>query len=95
MRERLPLSRGTVTESAGPDHSPLDALVLLDSPALPGVSVHAQPVGLLHLSLGGVPHDEVVCISDGRSPDELGDLAHPTANEPLRETVRRAHSSYQ
>jgi inorganic pyrophosphatase len=86
------LGRGVLADALDQDYAQLGALVLMPEPALPGANVSARPIGVLHLAIDGVEHDEVVCARPGDPADRiLGDLSTPRTNEPLCEAVRRLH----
>jgi hypothetical protein len=89
------LGEGPIGDTLSPDGHALDALVLMTEPAVPGHTVNAQPVALLHLEIDGLAHDEVVCVCHGDDATPLGDLAHPALNEPLCEAVHRLHANHR
>lgn len=88
---RVALLHGVIVQTLGPGTLPLGAVVLADEQVAPGAGVHVQAVGVLHLRLGGVLHDEVVCIGDGCSVEGLADITRLLNGEALRDAVRRAH----
>lgn len=45
-----PVDYGFIDDTLGKDHDPLDALVLLDEPAFPGVYVSARAVGVFKMT---------------------------------------------
>jgi inorganic pyrophosphatase len=45
-----PADYGFIEDSLGEDGDPLDALVLLPEPVLPGVIITARPVGMLQMA---------------------------------------------
>jgi hypothetical protein len=63
-------------------------------PALPGITVTALPIGLLHLRLDGAEHPVVLAVMPGEDPGPLGDYVHPALNEPLCEAIHRLHSGH-
>lgn len=89
------LGRGVLSDALDQSDCQLGALVLMAEPALSGVSVCARPIGVLHLAIDGVEHDEVVCACPGDPADRIvGDLSMAWVNEPLCEAVRRLHPGH-
>lgn len=86
------LGRGVLSDALDQDDAHLGVLVLMAEPALPGVEVRVQPVGVLRVAIDGAAHEEIVCARPGDPADRvIGDLAQAWGNEPLCETVRRLH----
>lgn len=72
-----PADYGFVDDTLADDGDPLDALVLLESPAFPGCFVKARPVGLFRMrdEMGG--DDKVLCVPAGDPRMEaITDLEH-------------------
>jgi inorganic pyrophosphatase len=86
------LGHGRVPDTLDQDAAPLDALVLMREPALADTDLHPHPVGVLHLGIDGVTHDEVLCAC-GEVPAEeiLGDIRACASNEALGQAVGRLH----
>ncbi|MEU6284403.1 inorganic diphosphatase [Streptomyces sp. NPDC047028] len=57
-----PVGAGWVTDSLTEEGRPAAALLLMEEPALPGQSVRARPVALVHAEVDGQPRVEVVCV---------------------------------
>ncbi|ORW01331.1 inorganic diphosphatase [Mycobacterium kyorinense] len=57
-----PADYGFIDDTLGEDGDPLDALVLLPQPVLPGVIVTARPVGMLHMTDEAGGDDKVLCV---------------------------------
>jgi len=71
--EGWPVGRGEVDGTLGGDGLPVDALVLMREPAVPG-EVRAWPVAVLHLDEQGRAGEEVVCVAEDLSFADLADL---------------------
>ena len=74
-----PVGHGRIVDTLDDGH-PLDALVLMPEPALPGVGVPAQPLAVLHLA---APRPEPVtpvllCVAEDPRVVDLGDDEDPT-----------------
>ncbi|GAA3895812.1 inorganic diphosphatase [Streptomyces sp. NPDC003328] len=67
-----PVGHGSVVNTLGDDGRPLEALVLMCEPALPGDALQARPVATLHLSTPGRAVNEVLCVAEAPC---FGDLA--------------------
>ncbi|MFE0546038.1 inorganic diphosphatase [Streptomyces sp. NPDC058891] len=67
-----PVGHGSVVNTLGDDGRPLEALVLMCEPALPGDALQAWPVATLHLSTPGRAVNEVLCVAEAPC---FGDLA--------------------
>lgn len=59
-----PVGKGEVADTLGDDGRPVEALVLMREPAVPGMDVRAWPVGVLHLTARGRVVDEVLCVAE-------------------------------
>ncbi|TFV29702.1 hypothetical protein E4K10_49390 [Streptomyces sp. T1317-0309] len=70
--QRAGLGHGSVVNTLGDDGRPLEALVLMCEPALPGDALQARPVATLHLSTPGRAVNEVLCVAEAPC---FGDLA--------------------
>jgi inorganic pyrophosphatase len=58
----FPVSYGLVADTKGQDGDPLDALVFLSQPVIPGVVVKCQVIGLLEMEdEAGIDH-KIVCV---------------------------------
>lgn len=83
---------GAVDETVGIDARAVRALVLIEDEAGAGRTVQAQPVALVHLTVGAESVDEVVCVEEGTSPAEIVRLADaPDGQALLRDAILRAH----
>ncbi|MFE2373832.1 inorganic diphosphatase [Streptomyces sp. NPDC059398] len=69
------VGEGWLEGSLDEDGEPADALVLLDEPALPGLTVPARPIALAHLTVDGTPNDTLLCVAaDQARFDEITDI---------------------
>ncbi|MEL5956454.1 inorganic diphosphatase [Streptomyces sp. CLV115] len=68
-----PVGKGCVEDTLGTDGRPIQTMVLLQEPALPGDEVAAWPVAVLHLNDGRHDLDEVVCVAEVESFVDLVD----------------------
>lgn len=57
-----PCDYGFVPSTLGPDGDPLDAMVLVTNPTLPGVLIEARPVGVLDMVDAGEQDDKILCV---------------------------------
>jgi inorganic pyrophosphatase len=73
--ERWPVGRGRVADTLGADRQPVDALVLMCEPALPGVVVQARPVAVLRLIGSDRETEELICVAADEHFDDLVDVA--------------------
>lgn len=73
-----PADYGFVPETLALDGDPLDALVLLDEPTVPGCHIHARPIGVFWMSDEAGPDAKLLCVpsTDPRwvHLNDLGDL---------------------
>ncbi len=73
-----PADYGFIEDSLGEDGDPLDALVLLPEPVLPGVIITARPVGMYQMTDEAGGDDKVLCVpaTDPRCEDitDIGDV---------------------
>ncbi|WP_397333754.1 inorganic diphosphatase [Ornithinimicrobium sp. INDO-MA30-4] len=56
-----PADYGYIEDTLGEDGDPLDALVLLDEPTVPGCVVSARPVAIFHMTDEAGGDDKLVC----------------------------------
>jgi inorganic pyrophosphatase len=77
-----PADYGFIEDSLGDDGDPLDALVLLPEPVLPGVIITARPVGMLQMADEAGGDDKVLCVpaTDPRW-DHITDIADLSPSE--------------
>jgi inorganic pyrophosphatase len=77
-----PADYGFIEDSLGEDGDPLDALVLLQEPVLPGVIITARPVGMLQMADEAGGDDKVLCVpaTDPRW-DHITDIADVSPSE--------------
>ena len=61
---RYPADHGYVVGTLGEDGDPLDALVVVDQPTVPGCVIRVRAVGMLRLR-GEAAGDEVLCVPAG------------------------------
>ncbi len=57
-----PADYGFIEDSLGEDGDPLDALVLLPEPVLPGVIITARPVGMYQMTDEAGGDDKLLCV---------------------------------
>lgn len=57
-----PVGAGWAGDTLADDGDPTAVLLLMEEPALPGQSVRARPVALLHTLVDGQPRAEVICV---------------------------------
>ncbi|MFF7144538.1 inorganic diphosphatase [Streptomyces nodosus] len=57
-----PVGAGRVDDTLTDDGEPTAVLLLMEEPALPGQSVRARPVALVHALVDGSPRAEVLCV---------------------------------
>ncbi|WP_030421778.1 inorganic diphosphatase [Streptomyces sp. SCSIO 75703] len=57
-----PVGAGHIDDTLTEDGEPTAALVLMEEPALPGRTVRARPVALVHALVDGRPRAEVMCV---------------------------------
>lgn len=57
-----PVGAGWASDTLADDGGPSAVLLLMEEPALPGRSVRARPVALLHTLVDGRPRDDVICV---------------------------------
>jgi inorganic pyrophosphatase len=60
-----PTNYGFIEHTLGEDGDPLDALLLLPEPVLPGVVVSARPVGMFQMTDEHGGDDKVLCVPAG------------------------------
>ncbi|MEV0495296.1 inorganic diphosphatase [Streptomyces atratus] len=70
-----PVGHGRVPDTLGDDGRPLEALVLMREPAVPGADIPARPVGVLHLAAQGRTVDEMLCVAEDECFTGIVDLA--------------------
>jgi inorganic pyrophosphatase len=61
---RCPLDYGHVAGTRGEDGDPIDALLALDEPAVPGCHVAARPVAVLWIRKRGGREPKILCVPD-------------------------------
>lgn len=57
-----PIDYGFIDDSLGLDGDPLDAMVLLEHPAYPGVGVRVRPVGVFKMADEGGPDAKIITV---------------------------------
>ena len=60
-----PADYGYIPDTLGEDGDPLDALVLLDDPTVPGCWVTARPVGVFWMADDKGPDAKIICVPAG------------------------------
>ena len=80
-----PADYGYIPGSCAPDGDPLDVLVLVEEPTVPGCLVRARPIGLLRMSDEKGKDDKVLAVlSDDPRFEEVADIGQ-LAKHWLRE----------
>lgn len=76
---------GFVPQTLFTDGDPLDALVLLTNPTLPGMVIESRPIGALEFIDSGEADDKILCVpvNDIRFEKvlDIGDISQPQLNE--------------
>jgi inorganic pyrophosphatase len=60
-----PADYGFVPDTLAEDNDPLDALVLLEEPTVPGCYIQARPLGILWMEDEAGPDAKLICVVDG------------------------------
>ena len=60
-----PTEYGLIPRTLSDDGDPLDALVLVSNPTMPGVLLEAIPVGMLNMIDGGENDEKILCVAKG------------------------------
>ena len=72
-----PADYGFIDDTLGDDGDPLDALVLLESPPLPGCPIRARAIGMFRMTDEKGGDDKVLCVpSDDPRMEHLRDIHH-------------------
>src|SRR5579875_2652030 len=53
---------GFIPSTLAADGDPLDALVLVDTPSLPGCVIKVRPIGVLDMTDQGVRDEKILCV---------------------------------
>jgi inorganic pyrophosphatase len=64
FKHGFPVGHAVLWDTLGDDGSQMHALVLMTEPALPGATVAARPVALLHIVRRDQCVDELLCVSE-------------------------------
>ncbi|MBW8172114.1 inorganic diphosphatase [Ornithinimicrobium sp. Arc0846-15] len=70
-----PADYGYIEDTLGEDGDPLDALVLLDEPTVPGCVVSARPVAIFHMTDEAGGDDKLVCVPNDPRKEHIQDVA--------------------
>jgi inorganic pyrophosphatase len=74
---QYPLDYGFFPRTLGEDGDPLDALVLLTEPAVPGCHVHVRPVAVFWMTDEAGPDAKVLCVpADDPRNAAITDMEH-------------------
>ena len=57
-----PVDYGFIPQTLGEDKDPLDAIVLVTNPTLPGVLIPSRPIGVLKMVDSGEGDDKILCV---------------------------------
>lgn len=80
-----PADYGLIPQTLAGDGDPLDALVLVTNPTLPGVLIEARPIGVMEMIDEGEPDDKIICvpINDMRfnHMQDISDIPQPIMDE--------------
>lgn len=60
---RYPVDYGFIVDTFGEDGDPLDAMVLLEDPAVPGCHVEARPIGMLDMEDEAGRDPKILCVA--------------------------------
>ncbi len=60
-----PTEYGLIPRTLSDDGDPLDALVLVSNPTLPGVLLEAVPIGMLNMIDSGEKDEKILCVAKG------------------------------
>ena len=71
---RCPLDYGHIAGTRGEDGDPMDALVALEEPAVPGCHVASRPVAVLWIRVHGRREPKVLCTPDFDATAAWSDL---------------------
>ena len=76
---------GFVPQTLFTDGDPLDALVLLTNPTMPGIVIESRPIGALEFIDSGEADDKILCVPVhdvrfGKMTD-ISDISEPQLNE--------------
>ncbi|MDW3217857.1 MAG: inorganic diphosphatase [Acidimicrobiales bacterium] len=89
-----PADYGFVPDTLAEDGDPLDVLVLLDEPTVPGCHIKARPIGVFWMTDEAGPDAKVLAVPSGDPRwDHLGDLGD--APEHLLSEIRHFFEIYK
>ena len=60
-----PTEYGLIPRTLSDDGDPLDALVLVSNPTMPGVLLEAVPIGMLNMIDSGEKDEKILCVAKG------------------------------
>ncbi|MBI4895062.1 MAG: inorganic diphosphatase [Candidatus Aenigmarchaeota archaeon] len=60
-----PTEYGLIPRTLSDDGDPLDALVLVSNPTVPGVLLEAVPIGMLNMIDSGEKDEKILCVAKG------------------------------
>lgn len=60
-----PTEYGLIPRTLSDDGDPLDALVLISNPTVPGVLLEAVPIGMLNMIDSGEKDEKILCVAKG------------------------------
>lgn len=72
-REPLVMGRGRVPDTVGADGRPVEAVVLMPEPGIPGVAVLSRPVGVFGFATQGTSADRLLCVVDDPAVTDVVD----------------------
>jgi len=58
----FPFDYGFIPQTLWEDNDPVDVILLTTYPLVPGLLVHARPIGLLKMTDGGEPDDKIIAV---------------------------------
>lgn len=58
-----PTDYGYIPGTLGEDGDPIDVLLVIDEPILPGVILKARPVGVFNMVDDGEPDEKIICVA--------------------------------
>jgi inorganic pyrophosphatase len=89
-----PADYGFVPDTLAEDGDPLDALVILDEPTVPGCHIHVRPIGVFWMRDEAGPDAKLLCVPDGDPRYEgINDL--DDVSEYLRAEIKHFFEIYK
>lgn len=90
----FPFDYGFIPQTLWEDNDPVDVILLTTYPLVPGVLVHARPVGLLKMVDSGEPDDKIIAVPiDDPRWEGVKDLAD--INKHTLKEMEHFYSTYK